>query len=112
MEIVQDITAEQIQKMITNAIENDGEMPFILDVRNDDELERAKIKGAYHIPMMDISERIEEIPEDIAIFCMCHHGMRSAKVANMLVNKGYVNVYNIEGGIAAMAKVDSSIGVY
>ena len=107
--MVKNISAKDLKDWINSKSEN---LPFILDVRNDDELEKAKLQGAYHIPMHDITDRLEEIPTDRPIVCMCHHGMRSARVAHALLNKGFKDIYNVEGGIHAMSSVDDSIAKY
>ncbi len=87
--------------------------PFILDVRNHDELQKAKLNIAYHhIPMSNILQSLHNLPKSQAIVCMCHHGMRSASVANILIGQGFKDVYNLEGGIHAMANLDPTIGKY
>ena len=62
--------------------------------------------------MSDIIDRLDEIPKDRPVVCMCHHGMRSARVAHTLLNKGFHDIYNVEGGIHAMSIVDDSIPKY
>jgi len=106
--MIKDITASELQQWL----EKDKEALFILDVRNDDELLKAKFEGAYHIPMSDIFDRLEEVPMDKPIVCMCHHGMRSARAAHFLEQKGYENIYNLEGGIHAVSILDSTIPKY
>ena len=107
--MIKDINAKDLKDWINST---NSELPFILDVRNDDELEKAKLQNAYHIPMADIADRLDEIPKDKPIVCMCHHGMRSARVAHLLMNKGFTNIYNLEGGIHSMASLDESIPKY
>jgi rhodanese-related sulfurtransferase len=107
--MIKDITAKDLKEWLNSQTDN---LPFVLDVRNNDELEKAKLAGAYHIPMHDIADRIDEIPRDRPVVCMCHHGMRSAKVAYALMNKGFNNIYNVEGGIHAMSSVDENIAKY
>ena len=46
------------------------------------------------------------------IICMCHHGIRSMRVASMLGGKGFT-VYNLTGGIHEYsAQIDPSIPQY
>lgn len=73
---------------------------FLLDVRNPDEFEKANIGGKL-IPMTQITEKADEIPRDKEIIVHCHHGGRSHKVCEFLMNQGFENVYNLEGGIDA-----------
>ena len=85
----------------------------LLDVREPDELQRACLAGATHIPMRDVPARIGELDSDATIAVMCHHGGRSAQVAAFLAARGFTHVVNVDGGIDAYAlQVDSSVGRY
>ena len=86
---------------------------LLLDVREAIELETAAIDGATWIPMGQIVERMSEIPNDVPIVVMCHHGSRSAKVAEYLNAMGRSGIYNLTGGIDAYAeRVDESVPRY
>jgi rhodanese-related sulfurtransferase len=44
---------------------------------------------------------------------MCHHGMRSYRVAEFLAQAGFERLYNLDGGIDAWAAdVDPSLARY
>jgi monothiol glutaredoxin len=56
---------------------------------------------------------LEALPRDAAIVLHCHHGMRSYAAAQQLIEGGFTNVYNLEGGIEAWARdVDPSVPRY
>lgn len=76
---------------------------LFLDVREADELGICTIEGARHIPMMEVPERLTEIPEAGKVVVFCHHGMRSMKVMQFLMARGYEEVINLSGGIDAWA---------
>jgi len=85
----------------------------LLDVRDDDELSTAAIEGAMHIPMAEIPQRAAELDKDATIAVLCHHGGRSARVAQFLTMQGYSHIYNIDGGIDAYSRtVDNSVPRY
>jgi rhodanese-related sulfurtransferase len=85
----------------------------LLDVREDEELQIVSVDGARHIPMGDIPSRISELDPDTEIYCLCHHGMRSAQVAGYLAQQGFEKVLNVRGGIDAWATfVDESLPRY
>jgi len=87
--------------------------PVVLDVREKWELEAARLPGTVDIPMMEIPQRLAELPRDRDIVVMCHGGVRSLKVAHYLVEHGFSQVANLTGGIHAWARdVDPSIGTY
>ncbi|NCG08003.1 MAG: rhodanese [Verrucomicrobia bacterium] len=86
---------------------------LLLDVREADELAICSIAGARHIPMMEIPERLAEIPKEAKVIVFCHHGMRSMKVVQFLSARGYERVINLSGGIDAWAiTVDPEIPRY
>ena len=43
---------------------------------------------------------------------MCHGGIRSARVCQMLLSMGFEDVHNVVGGIDAYSSVDPSIPRY
>ncbi|BDZ55733.1 rhodanese-like domain-containing protein [Agromyces marinus] len=71
---------------------------FILDVREDDELARARLEDARHIPLGELVERLDEVPRDRTVYVLCHVGGRSAQAAQYLEAQG-VDAVNITGGI-------------
>lgn len=76
-----------------------GEAPFLLDVREPEEFEICRIKDAQLVPMRSVPARIDELPQDRAIVCICHHGGRSNQVAMFLASRGFDNVINLAGGV-------------
>ena len=89
----------------------------LLDVREGWELATASVTAdgfaLVHIPMNDTPMRMAELDVDSPIACLCHHGARSQRVAQFLVQNGFTNVSNIAGGIATWSQtVDHSIPQY
>ncbi len=75
---------------------------LLLDVREDFEWERGHAPQALHIAMSEIGQRVEELPADRTIVCVCHIGGRSAMVVDAL-NRGGWQAVNIVGGMEAWA---------
>lgn len=73
---------------------------LLLDVREPHEWIAGHIEGATHVPMMQVSERLAEIPDDRQIVVLCHAGGRSAKVTEFLVAQGR-DAVNLTGGMLA-----------
>jgi rhodanese-related sulfurtransferase len=87
--------------------------PLVLDVRENWEREAARLPGTLDIPMMEIPQRLTELPRDRQIVVMCHGGVRSLKVAHFLAENGIDQVANLTGGIHAWANdVDPGVGTY
>lgn len=83
---------------------DEGEKPFVLDVREADELAHAAYPfPVVHIPMGEMQARVGELPRAGAIVCACRSGARSASVAGFLRRQGF-DAVNLEGGILAWAR--------
>lgn len=79
---------------------------MIIDVREADELEKLAydIEGIVNIPLSSFESHLDEIPKDQTIILACRTGNRSLKAANILLESGYENVINMDGGIIAWEK--------
>ncbi len=85
----------------------------VLDVREPHERAICQIGPALHMPMSEIPARLDDVPRDIPVVVMCHHGMRSMSVTNFLRESGHRNVVNLGGGIDAWAReIDASMPRY
>lgn len=94
-----------------------GALPVVLDVREPWELQTASVKPdgfeLLAMPMASIPARLNELPRERPIACLCHHGGRSAQVTYFLLNQGYDEVVNLHGGIHAWSQeVDPSVPQY
>lgn len=70
---------------------------FLLDVRERHEWMAGHVERAVHIPMSELVDRLEELPHDRTVICMCRSGNRSSKVVAFLLQQGYQAV-NLAGG--------------
>lgn len=80
-------------------VKNERNVVF-LDVRSDKERKESSIKGSYHIPVIDLKERENELKKfkDAEIICFCRTGNRSLTAASKLKRMGY-NASNLSGGM-------------
>jgi len=76
----------------------------LLDVREDWETALCRLDNATHIPIEEIELRTTELDPTDEIVVYCHHGVRSAAVANFLRQQGYRAV-NLEGGLDQWARL-------
>ena len=85
----------------------------LIDVRDRFEFEIARIDGATLIPLGEIAEHADELKREQPIVVHCHSGMRSAQAVRLLQQRGFTNVYNLEGGIDAWSNaIDPSVPKY
>ncbi|MGA8386263.1 MAG: rhodanese-like domain-containing protein [Candidatus Cybelea sp.] len=79
-----------------------GAAPFLLDVREPDEVvDDGCIAGSVNIPMDEVEDRLGEIPTDREIVVYCHLGARSAYITKKLNALGYDRAVNLTGGHGA-----------
>lgn len=92
---------------------DDGATLTLLDVREPDEYEIARIAGSLLIPLGELEARMAELPRTGMLVCQCHSGGRSAHAARLLQEAGFKNVYNLAGGIDAWSlEIDPAVPRY
>jgi rhodanese-related sulfurtransferase len=107
--MVDQVSPQQALKLL----HEDAGSVLLLDVREDDERETARIEPSIHIPMARIADRIDELPKDRKIIVYCHHGSRSMMVAGFLEGEGFDDISNLSGGIDAWSvKADPKVPRY
>lgn len=90
-----------------------GATPFLLDVREQDELEVIVLPGIHHIPLGQIENRFEEVPKDQDVVIICRSGGRSGRATEFLLSKGYTRVRNMATGMNGWATtVDPTMTTY
>jgi len=90
-----------------------GDAVFVLDVREPGEWQICHLEGATLIPLRQLPERLSEVPQDREIVTYCKTGVRSGKAAQLLRERGYDRVLNLEGGISGWAQqVDPTMPHY
>jgi hydroxyacylglutathione hydrolase len=72
----------------------------LIDVREENEvkLESIPLDNVLYHPMSVIMERLPYISKDQPIIVGCPGGVRSTKVAYLLMKQGYPDVANLDGG--------------
>ena len=81
-------------------LESDPDNTVVVDVRRDDEWVTGHVKGAMHIPIDDLTDRIDEVPQDKKVLFICAAGVRSGLACEVAAAMGYETemLYNIEDG--------------
>jgi len=74
---------------------------MILDVRSKREFGETHLNGAINIPLPEIKKNIGKIIKDkkAKILVYCEYGIRSKKAVDIIQKMGYVEVYNLKGGL-------------
>jgi hydroxyacylglutathione hydrolase len=89
---------------LCHLLDTDGETQ-VLDVRTAEEVEAIPIPGAIHVPIKQIPERMDEVPEDGEVCIFCGSGVRATIVASLLRRSGRDNGTVVLGGITGWNSV-------
>ena len=91
---MQEMTVKQLAERLKN-----GTAPILIDVREPEEYQYARIPGAVLKPLGDIYHWGPELDKEQAYVLYCHTGARSWQAAYMLERMGFKQVANLSGGI-------------
>ena len=75
--------------------------PLIVDVREPNEFASERIERSVLIPLSQFADRHAELPKDRPLVMQCHSGSRSSSATMFLLQRGWTDVRNLDGGIAA-----------
>ena len=78
--------------------------PLLLDVREPWEFDICHIAGSNNLPMGQIPQSLEELPDSGEIVVICHHGVRSQQVIQFLQGQLNASLINLDGGVDAWAR--------
>ncbi|WP_337885657.1 molybdopterin-synthase adenylyltransferase MoeB [Fischerella thermalis] len=108
-----EMTVQELKQLLDSGADNF----VLLDVRNPNEYEIAKIPGSVLVPLPDIEngdgvKKVQELVNGHRLIVHCKSGMRSAKALGILKQAG-IDGTNVKGGILAWSKeVDPSVPTY
>lgn len=74
---------------------------FVLDVRTQEEWAQAHIEGSTSIPLDELSNHLDELPQDRDILVVCLLETRSKEGVNILRQAGFSRTSCISGGLQA-----------
>ena len=105
---IDEVTAKELKEEL-----DQGQDPYILDVRNPVEYEISRIEGSHLIPLDQLLNRLNELDSARDIVAHCRTGARSAKAIEMLQEAGFRKLRNLKGGVLAWAdEVDPTMAKY
>jgi glyoxylase-like metal-dependent hydrolase (beta-lactamase superfamily II)/rhodanese-related sulfurtransferase len=86
--------------------------PYMLDVRETDEVADWKIPGVHNIPLDTLEKRLDEVPRDQEIVVICAMGARARQGAEILARHGIASDV-LDGGMGAWASTyDTVEGIF
>ena len=104
-----EVTVQDMKK----ALDNPGLNIKVVDVREPDEYEIAKVAGVPLLPLSQLQNRFTELDPNQQYYLHCKVGMRSLQALNFLRQQGFKYVKSVKGGIDAWAEeIDRNVPRY
>lgn len=72
--------------------------PLLVDVRDAQSYRAARIHGAKHLDNQSVQVFVEISDKSSPVLVYCYHGNSSQNVAAWLAEKGFTEVYSLDGG--------------
>ena len=84
----------------------------LLDVREPWEYQLVHLTSSQLIPLGQLMQGMHQLPTDLPIAVICHHGVRSMHACYLLARAGFAPI-NVTGGIDRWAReIDHSMPIY
>lgn len=77
----------------------------VLDIRDPRSFNDGHIEGATHIEEINVETFVEEHPKTEALVICCYHGISSQSAAAYFAEKGFTEVYSLDGGFEGWRSV-------
>lgn len=85
----------------------------VLDVREPDEYQIARVQGTTLLPLSSLPQRFQELDPNQAYYLHCKGGVRSLKALQFLRERGFKSLKSVKGGIAAWSdQIDHTVPKY
>jgi adenylyltransferase/sulfurtransferase len=85
----------------------------VIDVREPDEYQIARVEGVPLLPLSQLAQRFQELDPNQSYYIHCHAGGRSLRAVEFLRQQGFKQVKSVKGGISAWSdQVDPKVPKY
>ena len=93
---MKNINGAELREMVANNSD-----AVIIDVRTEDEIKEGIIEGAININLMGAGfpDKIKALDKSKTYFMVCRSGNRSGSACGFMVENGFSNLYNLNGGM-------------
>ena len=104
-----EVTVQEMQKALQDASLGIQ----VIDVREPDELEIARVDGVPQFPLSQLPQRFVELDPNQSYYLHCKKGGRSLKALQFLREQGFKYVKSVRGGITAWSEeIDPDVPQY
>ena len=85
------LTVDQVPNPLPDSV-------TVLDVREPVEWQHGHVEASLHVPMMELPQRLDDLPRDRQLLVVCTVGGRSARAVQFLQQQGF-DATNLDGGL-------------
>ena len=104
-----EVSVQEMKK----ALEDRSQNIKVIDVREPDEQQIARVDGVPLYPLSTLPQRFTELDPNQQIYIHCKSGIRSMKALNFLREQGFKYVKSVRGGISACSdEIDATAPKY
>ena len=104
-----EVTVQDMKK----ALDNPSLGIMVIDVREPDEYEIAKVAGVPLLPLSELQSRFTELDPNTQYYLHCKAGVRSMNALGFLRQQGFKYVKSVKGGITAWSdEIDRNVPRY
>lgn len=104
-----EVTVQQLKQ----ALENPNLGIKVIDVREPNEFQIARIPGTELLPLSQLVQRFNELDRDQTYYLHCKAGGRSMQALEFLRQQGFKSLKSVKGGITAWSnEIDPSVAKY
>ncbi|MFM7078311.1 MAG: rhodanese-like domain-containing protein [Bacteroidota bacterium] len=98
--IAKDVSVKEFAKLVESG------KGIVLDVRTPGEVSKGSIKGSVNLDFFDdnFESKLDQLDKKKPVYVYCAAGGRSGDAMEMMKKKGFVEVYNLQGGYNAWNK--------
>lgn len=98
----QHLSVQQLQEMLAQRTLN------IVDTRDPQSYALACIPNAFNLNQGNLEQHLSDLDMDEPLVVCCYHGISSQGVAQFLFERGFEEVYSLDGGFEAYQNAQST----
>lgn len=72
--------------------------PAVVDVRDEHSYRAARLPGAIRLDSQSVTDFVEDTDKATPVLVYCYHGHSSQGASAWLADKGFAEVYSLDGG--------------
>ena len=91
------INCNEIQQLL------DNKESLLIDIRDINSYQTGHIEGAQHIDSIDVATLSSQQNKCYPVIICCYHGHSSLSAASFFCEKGFTDVYSLDGGYSEWA---------